>query len=258
MTMDEDLSLPRILCLHGGGTSSRIFRVQASRLKILLRSDFRFVFVDGPFERSAGPGVLPVFEGLEPYLGWVPADAWQTDEHKLKVTEVLKRAMRADEGTAPFVGIMGFSQGARLAAGCLMEEERRRLAKEGTKLANFRFGVLMGATHSPMLLEPGSPSYGGPAGLDCMDLSQTKYFASIKVPTIHVVGTRDPVCKGKKVLLNEYCDARHAKLFEFDGGHHLPRQNDAASLAELILKAYRYQGATGHWWMADEQEDVSV
>lgn len=60
---------PAILCLHGGGTTGDIFHIQTIRLRRELSDKFDFVFVDAPFERVAGPNVLPVFEGAGPFLG---------------------------------------------------------------------------------------------------------------------------------------------------------------------------------------------
>jgi pimeloyl-ACP methyl ester carboxylesterase len=60
---------PRILCLHGGGTSAYIFAVQTIRLRRLL-PQYEFIFVSGPFESVAGPGVLPYFEGMGPFYRW--------------------------------------------------------------------------------------------------------------------------------------------------------------------------------------------
>ena len=38
----SNLALPRLLCLHGGGTNARIFYSQTRALRAQLRSQFRF------------------------------------------------------------------------------------------------------------------------------------------------------------------------------------------------------------------------
>jgi hypothetical protein len=68
--------LPRILCLHGGGVSGQIFRIQTARLRNALRDHFTFFFVDAPFPAEPGPGVLPFFEGCGPYYKWVGGDLY--------------------------------------------------------------------------------------------------------------------------------------------------------------------------------------
>ena len=64
--------LPRIACFHGGGSTASIFTVQSEQLIKLLSNTFQFVFFDAPFERDAGPGVLPIFtyDKYGPYRTW--------------------------------------------------------------------------------------------------------------------------------------------------------------------------------------------
>jgi hypothetical protein len=58
---NPELGLPRILCLHGGGTNARIFRAQCCALINQLRHEFRLVFAQAPFNSEAGPDVLSVY-----------------------------------------------------------------------------------------------------------------------------------------------------------------------------------------------------
>ncbi len=57
----EDLTLPRILCLHGGGVTGAIFKAQFRSFLRALGDHFRFVFVDAPFFCDEGVGVAPVY-----------------------------------------------------------------------------------------------------------------------------------------------------------------------------------------------------
>ncbi|EHK97152.1 hypothetical protein M7I_7106 [Glarea lozoyensis 74030] len=59
---DRTLSLPRIMCLHGGGTNAKIFRMQCRALIAQLKSEFRFVFAEAPFISEAGPDVMRLIE----------------------------------------------------------------------------------------------------------------------------------------------------------------------------------------------------
>ena len=71
---DASLHLPRLLCLHGGGVSASVFRLQMRAVYAQLRDKFRLVYADGPWLCEAGPGILPVFEGAGPFRvslrGW--------------------------------------------------------------------------------------------------------------------------------------------------------------------------------------------
>ncbi|KID61140.1 citrinin biosynthesis oxydoreductase CtnB, partial [Metarhizium hybridum] len=58
MTVDDTLSLPRILCLHGGGVNGTVFRLQCRAIIAQLGHRFRFVFMDAPYTRQR-PGPAP-------------------------------------------------------------------------------------------------------------------------------------------------------------------------------------------------------
>ncbi|KAL2170141.1 hypothetical protein VTG60DRAFT_5163 [Thermothelomyces hinnuleus] len=63
---------PRILCLHGGGTTGAIFQAQCRAL-IGALPDFRLAFANAPFPSEPGPDVLPVYEAWgPPFLRWLP------------------------------------------------------------------------------------------------------------------------------------------------------------------------------------------
>src|SRR5271154_2020825 len=63
--------LPAILCLHGGGSNSTVFKIQTRRLQWALNSQFRFVFAQAPHEGTPGMGMLPVFASCAPFYRWV-------------------------------------------------------------------------------------------------------------------------------------------------------------------------------------------
>ena len=217
--------LPRILCLHGGGASGTIFRIQTSRLQRALQAHFQFVFLDAPYESAPGPGVLPVFEGLGPYFRWV---AWgnyagsrtpaEREVEEQIASEKLEEALTHEEDQgAPFVGVMGFSQGARVAAGVLLRKQTGEV-----NIPHLRFGVLLAGTYPPLCL-PTQPN-----GCDQV----------IRVPTVHMHGSDDVHLAHGKTLFAKCCDPSSASLMEFKGGHHLPMlPDDTQRLADMILRA---------------------
>ena len=151
--------LPRILCFHGGGSSAAIFRIQSRKIQYALRHHFRFIFVDGPFESTAGPGILPIFEGAGPYYRWhcdsSAVSVFDITESEIAterriVREKLDRVLGGDGG-APFVGVMGFSQGTRVATGLLLLLEQLR--RQGSMdLPPLSFAVLICGTYPPLPL----------------------------------------------------------------------------------------------------------
>lgn len=236
--------LPRILCLHGGGTSAMIFKIQTRRLQFALRANFRFVFVDAPFESGAGPGVLPVFEGCDPFYRWVVPEDHNQERSQQRVRQVLREAVRKDEGEGEFVGVLGFSQGGRMAAGLLADLKEG----EATGLPYWQFGVFICASYPPLSMSSSRPETAKPKGEGDGHgpLKDPGEDEIIRVPSVHVRGTLDPhLEKGRRLV--KYFDEKTRISMEFVMGHHLPgaagdttsRKGDTDEIKDAILRAFR-------------------
>lgn len=143
----------------------------------LLSNSFQFIFFDAPFERSAGPGVLPIFtyEKYGPYRTWFAKSKPKNGEAEGEERGDgrgedgrgeggVERALRLiaeynDEkegeglGKGEWVGVMGFSQGTRVVGGILLDQQRRRemgLPRAEGEL-DFRFGILCMGAGAPMI-----------------------------------------------------------------------------------------------------------
>ncbi|KAJ9654234.1 hypothetical protein H2198_006694 [Neophaeococcomyces mojaviensis] len=142
----------RFLCLHGRGTNSDIFESQlGKRTRFLdylrpstrqgIHADFfnglaalvsriaphhTFDFVDAPFECSAAPGISEVYPA--PYLAW---HSRYDPEYVSEVHDFLASVIEED---GPYDGIMGFSQGASLAASLLLCHEHIRCSRPDEQL----------------------------------------------------------------------------------------------------------------------------
>ena len=219
--------LPCLLCLHGGGTSAAIFNIQTRRLQKVLANHFRFVFVDAPFEGEAGPGVLPFFEGMAPYRRWINSEG----DDEGKVRPLLQRTM--DEDGGDFVGVLGFSQGARLALGLLHEKQERRLGA----FNNFGFGVFLCGTYPPLGLESALFPVAPVAKFKDQHWD-SRHEAVLNIPSIHVLGAKDPFLY-KSRLLVQCSEPSTSTVYKFDIGHHLPvKPADNQMLADRIVDLY--------------------
>ncbi|KAK4220297.1 citrinin biosynthesis oxidoreductase CtnB [Rhypophila decipiens] len=124
---DATLALPRILCLHGGGVNAKVFGWQCRSIIRVLTPYFRLVFADGPFECHPHPDIVPVYGEHGPFYRWL---RWM-DRHEpvpaheacKSILEGLQKFMDADEGTGEWVGVLGFSQGAKIAGSLLWSQE---------------------------------------------------------------------------------------------------------------------------------------
>jgi hypothetical protein len=141
-------------------------------------------------------------------------------------------------GKGEWVGLMGFSQGAKMSASLLLEQQAREehAIIEGIQMdagligipgLNWRFGVLL-AGRAP--LSNFNPEImHSQALVDAADLSEGFQFceevdegAILRKPTLHVHGMADAGLHLHQRLLNEYCEQGSATLVEWDGAHRIP------------------------------------
>jgi hypothetical protein len=169
-------------------------------------------------------------------LGSVPvpnANGSYADESAEEAIEYLYEIMQ-EEG--PFDGIIGYSEGATVAATLLLHEQKR-FDMEG-RIPMFKCAVFF-AGWPPM-----TPELDGLVLADETDLTITiptchiSEFLSSHVnqtPTdTHVVGSLDPYLAGSIALYN-VCDMDTACLFDHGKGHTLPRDSETVKeLGDII------------------------
>jgi predicted esterase len=226
---NERADLPTILCLHGAGTNGVIFRLQARMIIRKLSTVFRFVFIDAPFESVAGPGVFPTYEGIEPYLRWHCDESATIEPEEVRYRRQMVQDLLATQlKQTKAVGIMAFSQGARVATGLCLDTV---LGKQ------LRFAILIAATFPALHVhdcERNSSSCGtnvlpSPAGPS----------KPIIIPSVHIQGTKDPWRSEGSRLKATYFEDSTAELVPFVGGHAIPiAPRDVEKAVAAILKAW--------------------
>lgn len=255
------LTLPRILCLHGGGVNGVVFRKQCrSLLKSRLSSRLRFVFVDGPFPCDAHPAIAPVYGADGPFfrwLRWLPEhddlDAQQTAR---EVLDQVRAGMDGDAGTGAWVGVLGFSQGAKLAASLLWTQQHVGEAVPMLPAdVRFRFGVFLAGSGPPVMLDPNGVHFPLPrhvATAEGLSLAFKDWPAgnegkyAIEAPTLHVHGLRDQGLEGHRRLYRLYARPGTARLMEWDGDHRIPLKTvDVERLVQGILELAEVTGSLG-------------
>ncbi|KAF7629464.1 hypothetical protein AFLA_013178 [Aspergillus flavus NRRL3357] len=225
-------SLPRIACFHGGGSSAAIYEIQCSFLTALLAHEFQFEFFEGPFDSIAGPGILPAFGGFEPYKSWFSKGEsnghnW-TEQDSLEWVWTMMEERRAGQG-GEWVGVMGFSEGTRIASGLLLDQQSRE--KLGLRPAvpsiQLRFGVLCMGGGPPMAAHF---DYG----------TTTNDQRVIRIPTLHMHGLRDKFLALGRDQYNTYFDPSRAFLFEVDYHHAMPwLEKESLALAQRIQSLHK-------------------
>ncbi|KAK7941587.1 uncharacterized protein PG986_013974 [Apiospora aurea] len=233
--------LPRILCLHGGGTNAVIFRAQCRQLSLKLEPYFRLVYAEAPYASKPGPDVVSVYADYGPFkrwLRWLPEHP-EVEERAAReaIDASVRQAMDDDDEVAsgPWVGLLGFSQGAKLAASLLYRQQIRveRLGKGSRGTTDFKFAVLM-AGRAPIIALKGPP--------DLMDVVNEEHV--LRLPTIHVHGTLDTGLPLHRELLEKYCSPETARVLEWPGGHRIPlKSTDVNPLIDQMLDVARQTGA---------------
>lgn len=244
---EDTLHLPRILCLHGGGVTGEVFRMQARAL-IKWLPDFRLVFADGPFFCDPGPGIVPVYQDFGPFrrwLRWLPEHpAIDDDAATEEVMYAIETCKREDEGDGPWVGLLGFSQGAKLSSS-LLYDQQIRMEKDGKADTDYKFAVLL-AGRSPIVsfceysrseacVAPGAISEGFKFEGESPHI--------LRLPTIHVHGLADPGLHLHRKMLNQYHDPKAMTVIEWDGTHRVPiKKTDVEKITTEIYRVAREQG----------------
>ena len=154
-------------------------------------------------------------------------------------------AKNGDEGTGPWVALMGFSQGAKLAASLLFEQQLQE-EKLGKAKTEYKFAVLM-AGRSPLMVMS-ELSEGAPSMLSCGQISEGfehkgEHDMILRLPTIHVHGLKDNGLHLHQRLMNRYCDPRTTTLVEWEGEHRVPlKKADVNAVVQAIVKVADEQG----------------
>lgn len=255
----QDLSLPRILCLHGGGSNARIFKAQCRALRKQLAPYFLLVFVEGPFASEPGPDVTSVYQHFGPYRRWVRSGPHHPQieafEVKREIDQAVLSAMKesdAQGATGEWVALLGFSQGAKLAASLLLRHQLHPSNPISSHAAvRFRFAVLMAGRAPLVSLDPYTQL--DPAFLDaasfapvdnpCEPLRICQNEHVLRLPTIHVHGLQDAGLALHRGLLAAFCAPETAMVVEWDGQHRVPIQTkDVLPVVDAILDTAQATG----------------
>lgn len=267
---DPSLHLPRILCLHGGGTNARIFQLQCRAFKWHLGHEFRFIFAQAPFPSTPGPDVTAVYRDYGPFRAWIRRVHEDEDqdlcasEASTLIQSAINDAIVADDrlgATGEVIGVLGFSQGARIAASILYNQQLRsqRLGidpqttpQTATGWPHFRFAVLMAGRGRLVWLTPDAPMPATlvrpvqPAGLppqmldDAANWNGMQVEDKLKLPTVHVHGIEDAGLDFHRLLNKRYCLPSSSTVVEWQGEHRVPiKTKDVHLVADEIKRLAR-------------------
>ncbi|KAE8149879.1 serine hydrolase FSH [Aspergillus avenaceus] len=236
----------KFLCLPGSYISAKTFQTQLKPLCDCLSRDgtTNFVFTQGDIPVSP-PEEFEGFFGPRPNYAFVKPDdigaimfnmrnfpKRETPEDTMRlalkmagqptfsdIVPVMDRLIEILDTEGDIDGVLGYSEGAEIAASLLIEETRRQ--KEYGREPRIKYAVFIGGW------PPIHPSIRRVVLAD-------EVGEIIKIPTCHVVGAADPYIDGSMALYN-VCDPDQADLFDHGGGHIIPREkNTVQDLVNMI------------------------
>lgn len=210
----------------------------------LLKNQIEFDFVDAPFVSAPAPDIGELFES-PPYF------AWNQCYEPCEVSKVHDYVRGVQAKSGPYDGVIGFSEGAALAAALLLEDASN-IDRRHTPM--FRFAVFVNAVdlispssklgrklseneaRSAMETFNGGPSKHRYPALDCVYTFCAKTVpALINIPTLHVIGTRDRFHDRSEDLV-KLCEGDLATMVRSPAKHEMPRGQALKEMARKLDK----------------------
>ncbi|KAL8694266.1 MAG: hypothetical protein Q9218_001034 [Villophora microphyllina] len=221
----------KILCLHGGGANGNVLQTSLAPVTYELSKsdDVQFFYLNGPIECPPAFGVAEQFDG--PFYRFFDNDAPHITQIAKVARAVAKSATSPEDYArqlrkrgwtsvqsdrvcdfleqyveshpdAPFDGILGFSEGASVAASLIL-----RRAAQG-KQDFFRFAIFICAT---LIFHYNAK--------DAILADETT--ERIDIPTANIVGSKDPGRNGSLALYN-LCDPSSSSMYDHGNSHTIP------------------------------------
>lgn len=206
----------KFLCLHGYTQNGELFALKASGLrKALTKAGHELLFVSGPLRLQ--PESIP-FE-VDPSVdmrGWWEINEKNPDFYDLNPAFLELREIIAQKG--PFDGLIGFSQGAALAAALC--QNITELVSDHPK---FKACVIFSG------FKLAAPQY------------QRFYDSKITTPTLHIMGTMDTILSEERCMeLYDCCDEARRCLYKHPGGHFVPSQKPVLDAVKAFIQRQVY------------------
>jgi pimeloyl-ACP methyl ester carboxylesterase len=234
----------------------------------LLDPSVTFDFVDGPYPSEPAAGVTLFHPG--PYYQYWRSGPATTEAVLSSHTWLLEKLAR----DGPYDGVMLFSQGCSVVASFLMyhpaspfkvaificgsiplqvlESLGVEISEAVRELEQKSRALLEQKISESIFMEPGKDRLGDPqispdlVSLDAvsalnprevfgLDLTAILPKFMIKIPTVHIYGSKDPTAPAS-IRLAHLCDPNNRKIFDHGGGHDIPRSKQVSEdIANLIM-----------------------
>ncbi|KAL6715371.1 hypothetical protein ACLMJK_007637 [Lecanora helva] len=242
----------KILCLHGKGTSARIFESQTQSFRTHLPPYYAYDFLPGEVPMNTYKEISDFFPG--PYLCYHEVNTMEA------VGDVFGWVGGVVEDEGPFDGVMGFSQGAVI----LYHQIHHPFSPPLFRFAIFICGgapfsctpshgadvtelyIKDGVMHGDIMHESHADEVEErPSSADTPEEafgSTVRRFNAkvdkerLEIPTAHIYGANDvDVRKSEKLV--ELCEEKVRYTYVHQGGHNIPRGEETSrGIADVVRK----------------------
>lgn len=215
------------------GSNNTVLRFALGPLirKLADNNSATFEFLEGGFISPPGPGMTSLLaydnsmlQG--PWYSYFDAETRHTPNEKTiePALESLSAAIKSD---GPFDGILGYSEGALVAAHALMEYARTTSLGDPLpfKCAVFIAGLI-------------PYKFSKVDGQDVIGREEEPLNLG-RVLTVHVIGNKDELGEAEKLL--ELCKGGPTVVVKHEGGHSVPHKpREVENIAEAIERAGKW------------------
>lgn len=205
-----------LISLHGFTMNGDGLRQMLAELEARLAEELDFVYPDAPHLASAA-SVAGMASAMGGFRAKPPNRQWwnASDDHRVYAGwDATREALRAEALRHPSVGLLGFSQGAAVAAALAA------LSDQGA-FPPLRFVVLVAGF------------------LPRADDLKPLFATPIEVPSLHVLGDKDSFAKHGPQLLERF-GASTRELLRWPGRHTVPTKGAAGdALVDFIRQRSR-------------------
>ncbi|KAJ5772355.1 hypothetical protein N7520_002884 [Penicillium odoratum] len=189
----------KFLCLHGASTNTEILEIQIGGLRQKLsKKGHTFKFMNGKF-------VAPVEGELEGVVDGPFYNHYDRDRTPgSTVTEAIEHTHRTIAEEGPFDAVLGFSQGAALAAAMIIQHAKKNPgAPPLFRVAVFLCGAAPWEESGLMQIKAAPDTY------------------PINIPTANVVGKLDSIYDSSMELY-KLCEPSKAEFYDHGSKHMVP------------------------------------
>ncbi|KAH8673374.1 serine hydrolase FSH [Xylariales sp. PMI_506] len=197
----------KFLCLHGAGTNSQIFEMQSAALRYDLGDYHTYDWAEGTVRAEMAPEIRDTFPADDQFFEYFEQGSPESYRNALNQLDEYIAA----EG--PFDGVIGFSQGAGLAANHIA-----RKCKQGSKDGDdsgFKCAIFIGCGY-PII------DYDALCEGKVRKLSADTDGELIAIPTAHIWGERDDKWGPASSQLATLCRSSLKSVYQHPGGHEVP------------------------------------